>query len=99
MTGKEVMKDLAEAVLIVGFGLSSFVLFSQVPLPRILHMLDSVVLIIFIISFIAFLGAVYRKKLLIDGFAQQVSDEISRMDIDTPIAVTEKMLRTTAQFT
>src|SRR5215470_11482805 len=93
------MKDVAEAVLVIGFGLSTFILFSQVPLPRLLHIFDLAVLIILPISFIAFLGAVYRKKLLIDGFAQQVSDEISRMDINTPIQMTEKMLRTTAQFT
>jgi hypothetical protein len=98
------MKDLAEVLLITGVGLSTFVLFSQTPLYHIidtpnLTVLTFIIGTIVLLAITVFLGAVYRKKLLIEAFAQQVSDEISRMDIRTPIETTEKMLLTTAKFT
>jgi hypothetical protein len=91
------MKDVVEAGLIIGFGLSTFIVFNQIPLHNIINAVN--LSIIFIINFIIFLGSVYRKRLLIEAFAQQVCDEISRMDINTPIETSEKMLRTTEKFT
>lgn len=102
------MKDVVETVLIIGVGLSTFILFNQVGLSTFISFgqvpLDNIIntsnfSIIFIVVLIVFSGFVYRKKLLIEAFAQQVSDEISRMDIAVPIETSEKMLRTTEKFT
>ena len=111
MASKGNHEDLVEALLVLGFGLSAFFLFSHVPLLNIINKINiinklniinninSVLLIGGIISFTIFVGSVYRKKKLIDAFAQQVTDEMSRMDINTPTEVSKNMRLTTAQFT
>src|SRR5882672_159057 len=57
------------------------------------------IMIFLLYKWIMFLVSIYRNKLLIDAFAQQVSDEIIRMDINSPIGRSEKMQNTMAQFT
>jgi hypothetical protein len=115
MTSKGSHEDIVEILLILGIGLAAFIVVRQIPLHNIINTIITlrseiitlrsaiqiaVVLPIGItISVSVVIGSVWRKKMLIDAFAQQVSDEISRMDIDTPIAVTEKMLQTSARFT
>jgi hypothetical protein len=99
MTSKDRHRDLVEAILIIGFGLSTFIVFNQIPVQHIIDKLQSAISIIIVVGLLVFIGSVYSKKLLIDAFAQQITDEISRMNISTPTEVSEKMLLTTAQFT
>ena len=114
MASKGNHEDLVEALLVLGFGLIAFFLFSHVPVLNIINKINiiniinklniinnltSVLLIGGIISVSIFAGSVFRKKALIDAFAQQVTDEMSRMDINTPTDVARNMRQMTAQFT
>jgi hypothetical protein len=113
MASKGNHEDLVEALLVLGLGLSAFFLFSHVPLLNIINKLNiinvinklniinnlaSVLLVGGVIIFITFVGSVYRKKMLIDAFAQQVTDEMSRMDINTPTDVAKNMSVTMERF-
>lgn len=57
------------------------------------------IIIIILTTIIVFWISIYRKKCLIDAFAQQVADEISRTDINSTIDKTERNYRTSYNFT
>jgi len=64
----------------------------------LVRLIISAFMILALIKWVVFLGTIYWKKLLIDAFAQQLADEISRCDIDTPKALTQKMKDTSSEF-
>lgn len=62
------------------------------------HLIISAILIYLLVKWVMFFATVYWKRLLIDAFAQQVADEITRCDIETPKELSQKMRDVSRQF-